>query len=526
MSNKLGLTALDRAGAWLSPEHGLRRARARATMGVISGYSGARRDRASTSQWNPITASADAETLMDLDSLRGRSRDLVRNDPLAQSAISTKVVNVVGTGHVVRPEIDRSRLGLTEAEAEAWEARALEIWNDWAQSPDCDVTRTQTFAELEDMAYRSPLLSGDVLFLRRFKERQGRLLGTCLQAVEADRLSNPHWVADSERLAGGIELDADGAPLAYHVANRHAIDRHRAGATTWRRLPAFDAAGGRQVLHIHGVRWRPDMTRYAPLLAPVIESLKQRSRYSEAELMAAVVSACFAIGMRSDDGDLGAGLASGSAQPSGTSNTGNAIEITEPGQVFDLMPGEEVSSFQPGRPNPQFAPFIDAIAQEVGAGTDLPHELLIKKFSASYSASRAAMEMAWQFFRTDRARHVTQFCRPSYEAVMTEAVARGLLQAPGFFTDPLRRRAWLHADWMGPARPTIDPTKDAQADEAYLAMGATSLTRITAERFGTDQRVVRRRRQQDGSEDFTRRNTTTGAEPRDDAQDDETETDE
>jgi lambda family phage portal protein len=502
---KFRLNGLDRIVGYFAPAQALRRGFARGMMARVEGrgYSGAGRTKGSVSQWSALGGSADADTLMDLEALRARSRDLVRNDPLAQSGISTKVVNVIGPGHVVRPEINQDRLGLTEAEAEAWEARALDIWLEWSRSADCDVTRTQTFAGLEDLAYRSRLLSGDVFMIRRFKEREGRLLATCYQAVEADRVSNPNWKADSSTLAGGVELDADGAPLAYHVANRHIIDRTMAGTTEWRRVPAFDSTGRRLVLHIHGTRWRPDMTRYAPMLAPVIESLKQRSRYSEAELMAAVVSACFAIGMRSDDGDLGAGLANGSAQPSDSSGSGNPIEITEPGQVFDLMPGEEVSSFSPGRPNPDFGPFIEAVAVEVGAGTDLPYELLLKKFQASYSASRAAMEMAWQFFRADRALHVSQFCRPVYEDVITEAVARGLLGAPGFFTDPLRRQAWLGAEWMGPARPTIDPVKDATADEKYLGMGVTSRTRIAAERFGQDQRQIARRRARDGSDEVT-----------------------
>ncbi len=499
---KVGLNAVDRAIAFLSPHAGLSRLKARAALAVASGYVGARRDRNATSEWGAhIGSSADADTLPDLGVLRGRSRDLVRNDPLAQSAVSTKVVHVVGSGHVVRPEIDFKRLGISPEAAMEWEEKALDIWTHWANSPDCDLTRTQTFAELEDLVYRSRILSGDVLVVRRFKARKGRLIGSAVQVIEADRLSNPQWAMDSDTLSGGIEKDADGAPIAYHVADRHELDVKRS-QTTWQRIPAYDAQGRRLVLHIHGPRSRPEMTRYAPMLAPVIESLKQRSRYSEAELMAAVVSACFAIGMRSDDGELAGGL-----QP-GTSGASQAINITEPGQIFDLLPGEEVQSFSPGRPNPQFAPFIEAIAREVGAGTDLPQELLLKQFQASYSASRAAMEMAWLFFKTDRELHVTQFCAPFYEDVISEAVARGLLKAPGFFSDPLRRQAWLGSVWMGPARPTIDPVKDANADQIYLDMGATSLTRIVAERFGQDQRVVRRRREQDGSDEMAARKSS------------------
>lgn len=496
---QIKLNALDRAVAWLSPRAGLERVRSKLAMAAVSGYVGARRDRTATSQWSALAgASADFDTLPDLDLLRARSRDLERNDPLAHSAVSTKVAHVIGSGHVVRPEIDAARLGLSLEAATEWEELALDIWSEFANSRDCDVTRCQTFPELEDLVYRSRLLSGDVFVLRRFRPRPGRTLATCVQVVEADRLSNPAWALDNPTLAGGVEMDADGAAVAYHFADRHVLDRALSGPVKWQRVPAFDSEGRRLVLHVHGPRWRPEMTRYAPMLATVIEALKQRSRYSEAELMAAVVSACFAIGTESPGGDLGEQLV-GASGPA-TTASGKPISLTEPGLIVDLMPGEKVNSFAPGRPNPQFAPFIDAISREVGAGTDLPQELLVKQFQASYSASRAAMELAWLFFRADRALHVAQFCVPVYEDVIAEAVARGKLKAPGFFSDSLRRQAYLGAVWMGPARPTIDPVKDAAADEKYLAMGVTSKTRIAAERFGVDLRVVQRRRAQDGSD--------------------------
>ena len=534
---KITLNAVDRAINWLAPVAGTRRVAARLAlaMATTSGYVGAKRDRKATSEWSALAgASADFDTLPDLDLLRARSRDLVRNDPLAQSAVATKVAHVIGSGHVVRPEIDADRLGLSPEDAQVWEELALDIWTDWANSRDCDISRSLTFAELEDLVYRSRLLSGDVLALRRFKQRPGRLLGSAVQVIEADRLSNPHWKADCAELAGGIEKDADGAAVAYHIADHHAMALGARGAAVWQRVPAYDAAGRPLVLHVHGPMGRPEMTRYAPMLAPVIEALKQRSRYTEAELMAAVVSACFAIGMKSPDGDLAAplGTTTGTAGGGSAPASGQSIALTEPGIIFDLMPGEEVQSFAPGRPNPQFAPFIDAIAREVGAGTDLPAELLLKQFTASYSASKAAMEMAWLFFRTDRALHVGQFCQPIYEDVIGEAVARGLLKAPGFFNDPIRRQAWLGAVWMGPARPTIDPTKDATADAAYLEMGATDLTRITAERFGMDRRVVVRRRARDGSDAYSAAKLAKGqgtpakaAEPAPDDKDDEEEAD-
>lgn len=529
MRSKVTPTALDRLVGWVNPEAGLRRLRARAAYSAVGGYLGARKSRNATAAWAVRTASADADTLGDLDALRARSRDLTRNDGIALSAVSTKVTNVIGTGHVVRPEIDADRLGLSPAAKVAWERDALAVWSEWAESRDCDLTRTQTFAEMEDLVYRSSLESGDALVLMRDRTRPGRLLSLCLQVVEADRLSNPNRKADSADLAGGVELDADGAPVAYHIADEHDISRRRSGKVTWRRVPARDRRGRPLVLHIHGARTRPDMTRYAPMLAPVIESLKQRSRYTEAELMAAVVSACFAVGMKSADGDLSEGLPQ---EIEGAAKSASSdISITEPGQIYDLLPGEEVMSFQPGRPNALFEPFVTAIAQEVGAGLDLPQELLLKSFKASYSASRAAMEIAWQVFRVDRGRHVIQFCRPVYADVISEAVARGILNAPGFFESPLIRRAWLGSVWMGPARPTLDPVKDANADKTYLEMGATTLTRIAAERFGVPWEQVRDRRAQEiatapaaSAASPVAASQEVAADPSDDDTDDDTET--
>lgn len=506
MSRKfLQLNWLDRAIGTLAPATALKRGAARAVLAAASGYSGARRDRNATKGWGAsVSSSADYDTLPDLDVLRARSRDLVRNDPLARSAVSTKVAHVIGAGHLLSPEIDAEMLGLSEAEAEAWELRALAVWNEWSQSTDCDITRHQTFGELEDLVYRSRLKSGDVFAIRRFKKRKGRLLASAVQIVEADRLSNPNWAADSEQIAGGVEFDEDGAAIAYHFADRHVLDRHRSGAPVWQRVPAYDEAGRKLVLHIHGPRERPDMTRYAPMLAPVIESLKQRSRYTEAELMAAVVSAIFAITTESEDGDLSESLTRLASGLAGGSNVSTArpaeIDLSEPGVVFDLLPDEKISSFTPGRPNPEFEPFITAVAREVGAGTDLPYELLVKQFQASYSASRAAMEMAWLFMRADRALHVTQFCQPLYEDVITEAVARGILSAPGLLADPLRRRAWLGAVWMGPARPSIDPVKDAKAAREFVDLGVLSLTRVAAEQFQQDYRTVKKRRAADGTD--------------------------
>src|SRR5690606_27368504 len=76
--------------------------RGRRGIVVGGGYTGARTDRRSMQEWDPGSGSANTDTLTGLSLLRGRTRDLARNVPLAGGAISTNVTHVIGTG--LRPE--------------------------------------------------------------------------------------------------------------------------------------------------------------------------------------------------------------------------------------------------------------------------------------------------------------------------------------------------------------------------------------------------------------------------------------
>lgn len=483
MAKRITPTWLDRAIGYVSPAAGVERLRARTVMAAVGGYTGARRDRRATDNWAPGGGSANADTLPDLPTLRDRARDLDRNAPLAVGAVNAVVTNTVATGLWPRPSVDREALGLADAAADAFERQAARLFEHWASSPECDLTRAQDFCALQDLALRSALVSGDVFAVKRFVERPGSPWGLKVQLVEADRVSNPSRRADSATLAGGVEFDGHGAPVAYHVTDRHPGDRGAAGLA-WTRVPVFAPGSGRRnVLHLM-TRTRPDQLRGVPFLAPVIEAFKQLSKYSDAEIQAAVVNACFAIGLKSEEG-LGDALQQQLAAASGAGK-GGGISISDAGLIIDLAPNEEIQSFTPGRPSAAFDPFVQAILRQIGAALEIPFELLIRHFTASYSASRAALEMAWQAFRRRRAWLAAGFCQPLYEDVITEAIARGWIEAPGFFDDPFVRAGYLGCEWHGDAPISLDPVKDATAAEKWAALGVKTLAEITSQATGGD----------------------------------------
>lgn len=443
---------------------------------LAAGYIGADSSRRALSSWGAGLGSADQDTLLDLPALRARSRDLIRNAPLASGAINTNVTSTIGTGLKLQPRINRRRLGLTQEQADEWEREAQELF--LAVCDQLDITRTQTFTGLQDLACRSPLESGDLFTLRRYQRNAGDVLGLKVQLIEADRVCNPYGSMDSDRLRSGVALDGNGAPTGYHVASRHPWDFLYAGPIDWTYLPAFGPSGERQVLH-HFKRRRPHQTRGVPYLAPAIEPFKQLDRYGEAELMAAVINALFTVFIKSDgegDGDTENSMLAPHPQQLGE---GDTVESTAAagdlkmgsGSIVGLAPGDSVEMANPGRPNPNYDPFVQAVLRQVGVSLELPFEVLIKHFTASYSAARAALLEAWRYFMVCRLFTASSFCQPIYEWVITEAVARGQLVAPGFFTDPLARRAWLgRADqqWVGDAMGQLNPKDEAEASVTLI----------------------------------------------------------
>jgi hypothetical protein len=74
-----------------------------------------------------------------------------------------------------------------------------------------------------------------------------------------------------------------------------------------------------------------------------------------------------------------------------------------------------------------------------------------------------------------------------------EAVARGYLDAPGFFANPLVRQAYLGCQWSGPIMGQLNPLEEVGAAEKRVEMGVSTLEEETAELTGGDDWDLRRK---------------------------------
>lgn len=472
-----GVRLLDRMIEYVSPDLALSRARARAILaasGAGSGYVGADRTRRPQRFWRTRPTSADEATLPDLVDLRAASRDLARNNPLGGGAINTVTTAVVGTGLGVQPQVRAKFLRMSDDQAREWQGEARQLFEMWAGNALwCDITGRQTFYELQELAFRSALESGDAFALLPMERVAGEPFATKVQLIEADRVCNPHNRLRDDRLAGGIEINDAGRPVQCWIARKHPGGLV-VGGNEWGAVQFFGARTGRRnVLHLVQIL-RPGQRRGVPYLAPVIEPLKQLGDYTDAEITAAVISGMFAVFVKKEVGSDGAPpvpMAAESVAPGTTAQ--NELRISS-GAIIDLAEGEDVAFANPMRPNAAFDPFVQAILRQIGVALELPFEVLIKHFTASYSAARGAMLEAWRFYRKRRAWLAAQFCQPVYEAVIWEAVAEGRLSAPGFLRDPMVRAAYLTAEWIGDAPGHINPLQEANAAKVRIETGISS----------------------------------------------------
>lgn len=442
-----------------------------------------------------IIDAGNAEDNIDLYSstLRKRARDLYAGGGLARSGPETLTTSVVGWGILPKPKIDGDYLGMTdEAREEAEKAIAREF-RLWAGNTMCDATRRQNFYGIQQLAFLSMLMSGDVFALFGMKENKRTPYQTTIRLLEADRICNPDSSGDSEgtatdsggRIVDGVETDQEGTVIRYHVASRSPIAENDSSELIWTAIDAFGAdTGYPNILHVMTYE-RPEQCRGIPFVAAEIEQLKQFTRYMNAELAANVVSAMLTCFITSDQDDGSFGMQDAVNKEDKVTDDEISLELA-PGAVYSLPPGKKIETVNPLRSNSQFETFVNTCITVIASSMGIPKEVLTKKYESNYTAARAALLDFWRTVKVYRTRFNDDFNQPIYEQWLSEAVATGRIDAPGFFDDPAVRQAWCGCVWMGASMGHVDPKKEVAAAESRIANNITTQEQEAAEYNGND----------------------------------------
>lgn len=473
-------------------------------------YEGGSQTSRELSGWNTSLRSPDNEILPSRNKIVANARDLVRNNGWAVGGVDRKADAVVGASIRLEARPDFEALGQTADWGDEWATATEAKFRTWANDSRmlCDVERSFQFGGLVRLAYQHYLTDGEAAAPIYWLERGGRF-ATAVNVIDPDRLENRNNAPDSDTLRGGVQLDAWGAAIAYHIRVGHPNDASSSlTPLRWEVIPREGPTGRPLFVHVFNKR-RAQQRRGVSSLAPVIKRLKMLDRYDNAELEAALLNAVLAAVITSpyQSEDVAAALAPISDEEIDASAYSQArMAYREKNKLFlngtqisHLFPGEEMKFVSAERPAAQFSAFESAVLRSISSALGLSYEQLSQDWSQiNYSSARTLLNEIWRGFIADRHIFTQAFCTPIYAAWLEEAVMRGEVDIPGGPMAFYRFRSELtQCAWIGPGRGTIDPKKEQ--DAADLAVdGNRSNLAIEASEQGLDYRevLVQRSREQ------------------------------
>ena len=381
-----------------------------------------------------------------------RARALVANNPLAASGAEAWVSAGVGTG--IKGQCTHPQVSVRETISASFER-----WTDTA-----DAEGRSDFYGLQELIMRRMVVDGEA-FVAFVHDARGSLRLRLIDGEQVDA-SMHRELANGVRIIAGIEFDAAGRRLAYHVF------RERPGlplGTTFEtvRLPAED------VCHIFRMDV-PGQVRGLSWFAPVLLRLADYDAASDAQLVRQKVAALL-TGFIIDPNAEPVGF------PGQPDSSGNLEGGMEPGALKVLHPGQDIRFSDPASVGAEVIEFLKVTAREIAAGLGVPYETLTGDLSGTnYSSIRAGL-VAFRR-RVEALQHnvlVYQFCRPVWRRFVTAEVLSGRLAAPGFERDP---EPYLSARWITPRQEWVDPAKDSQAEIAAIGAGLMSRRQAVAAR--------------------------------------------
>lgn len=442
--------------------------------------------------------------ITDYWTLRARSAELFETNLYARGLVRRLVTNEINTGLHLEATPDAALLGMDPDAAADWSESTEKRFQLWADNPKlCDHSERLTFGQLQAAARMEALVAGDVLVVTlqdpiTSLPRIQLINGAHVQTPLGTRLNEK--LPSGNRIVHGVELDDQGRHVAYWIAKP--AKAGTAGTSTMQRLPAFgEVTGRRQATLLYGTDKRHDEVRGKPLLAILLQSLKEIDRYRDSALRKAVINSLLAMFIKKTEdkpGTLplsgGGALRRGAETALDSDGTERSFQIGEmiPGLIIEeLQHGEEPVGFQPHGTDEKFAEFEEAIIQAVAWANEVPPEILRLSFSSNYSASQAAINEFKIYLNKVRSVFGWSFLQPIYIEWLVSQVLAQKIEADGFldaWRDPLGYEtfgAWIAADWTGHIKPAVDITKLVKGYQILIEEGLITRDRAARELTGT-----------------------------------------
>jgi lambda family phage portal protein len=385
--------------------------------------------------------------------LRDRARNLERESVLAFATLDRTVENVVSTGIRVRPTSGDKKFN-----------RAIKkLWDRWIRGKNADARRLLTWSQLQQLIYRGTLRDGDV----------GVLLiddgtGPTVQLIDANSIATPPNRPDRS-IRDGVELDAGGRAVAYWIRT---VDANA--------IVRFTRVESRDLIFFHRSP-RHDVVRGESAFNGTFRVFENLEGYFEAVVVAARIGASAAMirrRKRPAGNPLGRGEKDeGPRQP-------RQIPI-QPGMINEIDADDELVAFNPAQPTQNFADATRTFSRVAGLKFGLTVQRVLLDFSqTNYSVSRSTALQEQRFAEPEQLNFFESVLRRIYNWFVSKMVKAGRVVDDKGRAIAEPKDSW-ECEWIPPARPLVEPAKDAPGLAQLIRMNAESFDNV-AEGFGYD----------------------------------------
>jgi len=410
---------------------------------------------------SPITA--DAAIRQGGIRLRARARDLARNNSHIKQFLSLLAANVIGPkGIRLQAQVKNNNKELLKPINDKIEA----AWIDWSFRPTTD--KRGTLKKLSRLLIKTLAKDGEV-FVRMVRGFEGNKYLFALQPIDASQIdyefNRPARPGHNE-IRLGIEVDAWGAAVAYHIATTIEPDNLM---RRFERIPAD------KIIHIYDPE-EINQTRGVTWLNSVMLPIKMLEGYAEAELVAARTAAAKMGFIQSKSGEEGEFVAPGpeeeSAEPVETE-----LEAS-PGVIEQLPPGLEFQAWDPTHPTSAFSEFMKGQLRMMASGLHTSYNALASDLEGvNFSSLRSGLLIERDIWKTIQDWWSDEFLSIVYAKWLEAALLSGAL-----VLDSRDFKKFLAVKWLPRGWPWVDPLKDVQANILAVQNGLSSRTELLAEK--------------------------------------------
>jgi lambda family phage portal protein len=420
-----------------------------------------------------------------------RSRYLCTNNPYAAQAKRSYTSALVGSG--IKPSWLR-----VDPELKAALQEAFTTWTD-----EADADGIQDFYGMQGTIADEMFEAGEV-FVRERRRRPSDGLSVPLQYQLLPAEMVPYHLNQSNgrnTIIMGIEFSPIGQRVAYWFYRQHPGESQVVAPNIYSRelvrVPADE------VFHIFKPI-RAGQVRGIPHSLAALVTLAITDLYEDAELerkrMAALFGAFTHTKPTETDGD--------ESVFEGLDTSTNADETTnyslEPGAVFDLPAGREITFSEPADVGATYEPFLFRMLSRAAAGFGVPYvDMTGDLRQVNYSSDRSGLVRFRRRIEADQHHTlVFQFCRPLIKRWIAAAARVGavvdengrLMLTATMYIQQQRKLERLK--WIPPKWDWVDPLKDRQAEKLAVDSGFKSRSDVV-EAEGYDAEEVDSRIAQD-----------------------------